>query len=161
LTDEELKELILPYLVEGGLVEDPPTEDQSRVLSGCVPLVKQRLRVLSEAPELVRFLYRGAGEYGPEDLVPKRLDRERTESALMETLALLESFDAHTDEQNEQRFRDLAARLEIKLGDLLMPLRVALTGSRVSLPLFESIGLVGADEARRRVERALEIIGKE
>ncbi len=160
-TDEELKDLILPYLIENGLVEDPPTAEQSRVLSGCVPLVKERLRVLSEAPELVRFIYRGAGEYGPEDLVPKKLDRERTKSALMETMALLEDFHAHTDEQNEQRFRDLAARLEIKLGDLLMPLRVALTGSRVSLPLFESIGLVGADEARRRVGRALEIIGKE
>ena len=35
----------------------------------------------------------------------------------------------------------------MKLGDLLMPLRVAITGSKVSPPLFESIRLVGAERA--------------
>ena len=47
----------------------------------------------------------------------------------------------------------------IKLGDLLMPLRVALTGSRVSLPLFESISLLGVEKTKQRVGQALDLLG--
>ena len=47
---------------------------------------------------------------------------------------------------------------DMKLGDLLMPLRVALTGSKVSPPLVESIRVMGADTARRRAEKALAVL---
>jgi glutamyl-tRNA synthetase len=40
----------------------------------------------------------------------------------------------------------------------MMPLRVAVTGSRVSPPLFESIRLIGIPKAIERVGRALEIL---
>jgi len=158
--DADLERRVLPYLVEEGLVSDPPDEEQRAVLSGCIPLVRERLRVLSEAPDLVRFLFRGVGEYGAEDLVPKRLDGGQVAEVLRAVLGLLQDFDGFTDEENEQRFRDLAGKMGIKLGDLLMPLRVALTGSRISLPLFESIRLVGADETTRRVGRALDLFGE-
>ena len=48
----------------------------------------------------------------------------------------------------------------MKLGDLLMPLRVAVTGSKVSPPLVESIRVMGVEEARRRTARAIAILEK-
>ncbi len=48
----------------------------------------------------------------------------------------------------------------MKLGDLLMPLRVAVTGSKVSPPLVESIRVMGVQEARRRAARAIAILEK-
>ena len=48
--------------------------------------------------------------------------------------------------------------LGMKLGDLLMPLRVAVTGSKVSPPLVESIRVMGVAEARRRAARAIAIL---
>jgi glutamyl-tRNA synthetase len=46
----------------------------------------------------------------------------------------------------------------MKLGDLLMPLRVAVTGSKVSPPLVESIRVMGVAEARRRAARAIAML---
>jgi glutamyl-tRNA synthetase len=70
----------------------------------------------------------------------------------------MDVFETASDEENEKRFRDLADSLGIKLGDLLMPLRVALTGSRVSLPLFESMRLLGVEKTKERIQTALDIL---
>jgi glutamyl-tRNA synthetase len=48
----------------------------------------------------------------------------------------------------------------VKLGDLMMPLRVAITGARVSPPLFGSLRILGAERALGRVDAALEALGK-
>ena len=55
----------------------------------------------------------------------------------------------------EERFRSLAAALEVKLGDLLMPLRVGITGSRTSPPLLESMALLGAEKTLTRLKKAI------
>ena len=54
----------------------------------------------------------------------------------------------------EARYRAEAERLGAKFGDLMMPLRVAVTGARMSPPLFESIRLIGIPKALERVERS-------
>ena len=46
----------------------------------------------------------------------------------------------------------------MKLGDLLQPVRVAVTGSRASPPLFASLALLGVEESLRRVHRALGLL---
>jgi len=90
----------------------------------------------------------------------KRLDRDTTVEALRKVTASLEGFEALGDEENEQRFRALAEKLGVKLGDLLMPVRIALTGSRVSPPLFESIRLLGIEKTASRIQNALLMLGE-
>jgi len=155
-SDESLAELIVPYLLEDGLFEDSPEEGKMALLKRAVPLLKERLRVLSEAPDLLRYLFREVETYDRDLLIPKRLDREKTKEVLERLDELLNDFESRSDEENEQRFRELAGEMNIKLGDLLMPLRVALTGSRISLPLFESIRLLGIEKTKQRVGRALD-----
>jgi glutamyl-tRNA synthetase len=55
----------------------------------------------------------------------------------------------------EQELCDLAASLGIKVNGVFMPIRVALTGSQVSLPLFDSIRLLGQEQTCERLEKAL------
>ena len=52
----------------------------------------------------------------------------------------------------------LSQDLEIKVNGVFQPIRVAITNSQVSLPLFDSISLLGLDEAERRLQRALRMI---
>jgi len=59
------------------------------------------------------------------------------------------------DEAAEIFIKAEAERLEVKLGDLMMPMRVAITGSRVSPPLFGSLRILGAECSQERVRRAL------
>ena len=154
----ELRELVLPFLQEAGLVSDPPTEREEGILEGAVPLIQERLKKLADAPELTRFLFEEIDAYDPAELLPKKTSAAETRKILQASRELLEGVDARSDEENEELFRARAEELEVKIGNMLMPLRVAITGSKVSPPLFSSIRLLGADVTKRRVDQALERI---
>jgi glutamyl-tRNA synthetase len=157
LDPERLAGLLLPYLQNEGLVADPPSSREAELARGLVPLVQERLVLLSDVVPLARFLFR---EVRPaaEDLVPKKLDRSRAAELLRRAAGLLEGFESRDEQGNEAAFRGLAEELGVKLGDLLQPLRVAVTGSRASPPLFATLALLGAQEALARVRRALPLL---
>jgi glutamyl-tRNA synthetase len=157
-SDAALEELVLPYLQAEGLLSEPPGNEELEVLRGAMPLIKERMKRLSDAPELVRFLYREVHDYDITQAIPKKHDAEQTLSLLEEAETLLEGFDGRSDAENEERFRARAEEIDAKIGNLLMPLRVAVTGSRVSPPLFGSIRLIGAETTRQRVARAKELL---
>jgi len=157
-SNDELRELVLPFLQEAGLVTDPPNERESGILDGAVPLIKERLKKLSEAPELTRFLFQEIGAYNAADLIPKKSTAAETQRILEAIQPLLADIGTTSDEENEEVFRQRAEELGVKIGNMLMPLRVAVTGSKVSPPLFASVRLLGADVARKRVEVAVERI---
>jgi len=154
---ERLAELLLPFLVKEGLISEPPSARERELVLGLVPLVRERLVLLADVVPLARFLFR---EVPPaaEDLVPKKLDRSRAAELLRRAADALADFAARDEAANEAAFRTLAGELGVKLGDLLQPVRVAVTGSRASPPLFESLRLLGEQETLRRVRQALELL---
>jgi glutamyl-tRNA synthetase len=153
-----LASLLLPYLQREALVADPPSAREAELVSGLVPLVQERLVLLSDVVPLARFLFREVRPVA-EDLVPKKLDRPRAAELLRQAAGLLEGFEARDEQANEAAFRGRAEQLGVRLGDLLQPLRVAVTGSRASPPLFATLKLLGSREALRRVQQALELLG--
>jgi glutamyl-tRNA synthetase len=108
---------------------------------------------------MVRFLFQELPAVPAAELIPKRLDRDSTAAVLRELSQVCEGFDSRSDGENEERFRELAERLGLKLGDLLMPLRVAITGSRVSPPLVPSIRLLGRERTLARIREAIAVLG--
>lgn len=147
LKDDELYERLLPYL-PGGL-------DQERVRK-TVPVIKDRLTRLGEFMELTGYLFGLPPEYDAAGLVPKKGTLEDARSALERMRGLLEKLpEPWKHEEWESGMRALAADLGMKVGDVFMVLRVAVTGSPVSPPLFESIEILGKEETLRRVDAAL------
>ena len=67
-------------------------------------------------------------------------------------------FEKISDEVHEQNFRDASEKLGVKLGDMLFPFRVAITGSTVSPPLFESVRCFGVDKSISRLKNAIGIL---
>jgi glutamyl-tRNA synthetase len=156
---ERLKEMLLPFLQKEGLVSaEKPSPEEERLAAGLVPLVQERLAVLADVGPMVRYLFREPEPGDPGELVPKKLDAARTVQILKKLKGALKEFADRSAEENEALMRRLAEELEVKMGDLLMPLRVAVTGSRVSPPLFESIRLLGTAETLRRVDRAMKAL---
>jgi glutamyl-tRNA synthetase len=145
----ELARLIAPYMRQAGL-----PDDDFGTLEGAAGLVRERVKRLAEVPDMVRYLFEGPAVYAADDLVPKKMDRTRT-LEMLENLRTLIPPACAGDPATEEKAKALAERLGVKLGDLLMPLRVAVTGSKVSPPLFESIRLIGPDRARAAVEAAI------
>jgi glutamyl-tRNA synthetase len=111
------------------------------------PLVHEKLVRLGEFPRWANFYFKEDVE--PED--PSLLDPRvlsRVEAALRE----LDDWDAGAI---EDALRRLADELALKPGQAFQPIRMAVTGSKISPGLFESLELLGRDETLRRLSRAV------
>ena len=153
---QELYAAILPFMQSAGLLSDSPELREAEIVRRAVPLIQERLKYLSDAPGLIRFLFEDPEDIDAEEMVPKKLDRAQTASLLEGVAPLVREIPNLSDEENEALFRAKAEELGTKLGNVLMPIRVAVTGSRVSPPLFGSIRLVGSERAEQRVMKALQ-----
>lgn len=147
----ELAEMLMPYLSAAGLVGQEPTPAEREKVLAAVPLVQERLKKLSEAPEQLTFLFRELTAWNTDEAIPKKMDGAGTLSVLRMLETVLEGFFDRDDTANEELFRQKSEELGIKLGQVLQPLRVAITGTTVSPPLFESIRLLGRDVTLSRV----------
>ncbi|HPB66439.1 MAG TPA: glutamate--tRNA ligase family protein, partial [Spirochaetales bacterium] len=155
LSDEELAARITPFMAEAGLVSAKPSALEVARLLAAAPLVKERLKYLSDAPEALRFLFAEPAVPPVEELLPKKMDAAGAARALGLAMELLEANDPADHDACEAAFRSGGAEAGLKLGDLLMPLRVAVTGTKVSPPLFQSIAVLGKATAIQRAGKAL------
>ena len=130
-------------------------EPDRETLLGVVPLIQERIKRLSEAAPLIRFLFSNRLSYEGADLVQKRMDVEATLQALRRACSVLAETEPFEAEAIEPRLRGLAGDLGLKLGQLLGSLRIATTGQRVSPPLFESMELLGKDRTLLSVSEAI------
>ncbi len=155
-SNAELKEELIPFLVRDGVIADPPTDEERAIIDNFMDLVKPRLKTLGEISQVVRFLFQDVEPEDPQVAIPKKLDLSRTVQLLEEGRGIVAQMETASDEEIEELFRAKAEELEAKLGDMLSPLRVGLTGSAVSPPLFPSIRLMGLKESLRRIDRLTE-----
>ena len=132
-----------------------PTKKQKEILMEAMPLIKERLHHLSEAPSMLRFLFEDVSSLSKEELVPKKLDAKRTHEILGIAKELLTKAILLTEDDAFLLFKEKSESMEIKTGDFMMPIRVAVTGSKISPPLIGSIKILGLEEATRRIEKAM------
>ena len=125
------------------------------------PLVAERETSLTECEDKLAYMFWGPCVWLDEKSVNKILRKEgaRAEEALRACREVL------ADENNawecavlEQKCKDLAEPLDMKLRNLLQPLRVAFSGNMVSPPLFESIELLSRKDVLARIDACLDIV---
>jgi len=151
LAPDDFAARIVPYLSE--YVADPPTAGQEAILREAAPLVQERMAVLSETPGLLGFLFTPDDEIRFEpDALPK--DPEQARRILEASYAALELLDDFAAAAIEQALRaELIDGAGLKPRDAFGPLRTALSGRRISPPLFESMEILGKASTLARLER--------
>jgi glutamyl-tRNA synthetase len=77
---------------------------------------------------------------------------------LSELISEFEALDVFAEEELEVLFHKICEKHEIKLGKLAQPVRVSLTGTSVSPPIFTVVEIVGRDESIARLKRGLGLI---
>lgn len=117
------------------------------------PLVQERTKLLPEAGSQVRFLFADFDSYD-EQSWEKVMTKDGVADVLEEGTAALSSLESWKAEDVEQALRAVPEKLGIGAGKAFQPLRVAVTGSSVSPPLFESMAALGRDKTLERLERA-------
>jgi glutamyl-tRNA synthetase len=120
-----------------------------------MPLVKERAVYVKEIPEKLGYLFAEPPMPPPEEFFPKKLGLAETIELLRKGRDLVTPMAAKSDEEAEAFIKAWAEKENVKLGDIMMPLRVAVTGARVSPPLFGSLRLLGAERSLARADRAL------
>jgi glutamyl-tRNA synthetase len=161
-SDGELAALALPHSVAAGLFGPPgtePGEEQRSAFAAAMPLIKERLTSLNEAAEKLRYLFSEPAVPAAQEFIPKKADLAQTISLLRLGRELIRPLCEAGEEAAEALVKAAAEQAGAKLGDLLMPLRVAVTGARVSPPLFGSLRILGAERSLARVDAALAALG--
>ncbi len=152
LAPEDFRDRLLPYLTD--FVSSPPTPEQAAVLTAAAPLVQERMQVLSEAPAMLGFLFTADEDLVVEDDAAATL-KDDAGTVLAASIEALEELEPWESSAIEAALRAaLIDGLGLKPRLAFGPLRVAVSGRRISPPLFESMEILGKDSTLARL-RAL------
>jgi len=137
LSPEEYAAELVAYLRETG---NEWPEDRIRAAA---PLVQEKIATFGEFPDFAGFLF---GDVEPD---PEQLDA-RVLNAAADALAAVEPFEP---EPIEAALKAMCEALELKPRQAFAPIRVAVTGSKISPGLYESLALLGREESLARLRR--------
>lgn len=156
LTHEELLEKLLPHFHEARLIGDPATPNQLATLKTAVPLVHERITLLTEAVEMLRFLFVSENEFTIDEKdAAKNLNESGIETVKVARKVLSEITEWSTANIEVALRAALIDSLRLKPREAFGPVRVAITGSRISPPLFESLELLGQERTLKRLHSAI------
>jgi glutamyl-tRNA synthetase len=159
LAADELAKRLAPYLVKEGVLDAAPSDNQLAILAGAVPLVQERMETLKQGVVMLGFIF--ADEPGSPAFVVDAAEAEKVLTAdaqpvLTAAFTALSELEAWNTEVIEWALRGaLIERLELKPKVAFGPVRVAVTGRRVSPPLFESLEILGRERSLARISAAL------
>jgi len=123
-------------------------------------LAQSRIERLSDLAPLVAFLYAGRVAVTRELLLgPRGLDADLARKALALAMWRLDAVSSYDKATIEVVLKETAVELEQKFKDLVRLYYVAISGSPTSLPLFDSMELLGRDLCRERFRVALDALG--
>ena len=158
LSADEFAERITPFLQRVGLVADPPSDEDRRVIAGGSPLIQERMNRLTESADMLGFLLVDEPHFTVEPETAARSLTEDSRPVLEAALTALDGLGeaswATTDIEAALRqalIEDLGRKPKHAFG----PVRAAVTGRRISPPLFESMELLGRDRTLQRIRAAL------
>ena len=148
LSIEELTHRVVPFLQTTGVVTDPVDDADAQLLELAMPLVAERMNKLTEAPPMLGFLFTDTVEQ-VDELDDAGRDVVRVAHEALSGLGSWSTADI------EAALREaLIEKLELKPRVAFGPVRIAVTGRKVSPPLFESLELLGRDRSLARLAAA-------
>jgi glutamyl-tRNA synthetase len=158
LPDERLVELVAERL-EHDLPESVARPIDRGIVARIAPLIRERIKLLSEVTDYCDFFFIDELRYAREELLGKAY-RDRADDARRALEAVVDRLSSHewTSDALEASMRDMAEDLNVKAGDLFSLVRVAVTGKRVTPPLPESMDIVGKARCLARLNDAIALL---
>ena len=157
LSVEEITDRVLPFLKDAGVVSDPVSDADAQLLELAMPLVAERINKLTEAVDMLGFLFVDEASFTRRrgrrrEAAERRRPRRRRPRAATRCEALGEWSTAAIQDALQA---ELVDAMGLKPRNAFGPVRVAVTGRRISPPLFESMELLGRERSLGRLQSAL------
>jgi glutamyl-tRNA synthetase len=155
---DDLTENLLPFFAAAGLIGEPAQPAERELLAAATPLIQERINTLSEAVGMLAFLFLPDDKITIAPDAGLSADSVPTLRAAYDALAAVPEFDHGIIEAalRTALVEDLGLKPRLAFG----PVRAAITGSRISPPLFESIELLGRESTLERIAAALAELGE-
>jgi glutamyl-tRNA synthetase len=154
LSAEEFVDRMMPWLVGAGLATIEDLGNRREWLLKLVPLVSERVKRFDEIAPMVRFLFEAAVEIDPAARA-KALVVEGVPQALSSARVALADLPSFEGPSIEEAIRAVPEELGLKPKVVFQAVRVAVTGTTVSPPLFESLELLGREKALSRLDAVI------
>jgi glutamyl-tRNA synthetase len=152
LSPEDFANRLIPYLQKGDVLSTPPTPAQLEILAKGAPLIQERITVLGEAKDMLGFLFTDSSKITIEEDARKGLPENAKQIVAAATAAISDLDDFTTDALHDLLNKVLVEDMGEKPKNAFGPLRTAISGRRVSPPLFESMEILGKAETLARLE---------
>ncbi|MEN8041578.1 MAG: glutamate--tRNA ligase [Actinomycetota bacterium] len=133
------------------------TDDEASQFEAMVPLVKERTKLLPEVADQVRFLFTDIDTYDEKSWA-KVMDKPEGPVALDAATAALSGLETWSTETIEGALRGVLEDTGLNARKGFQPVRVAISGSTVSPPLFESLEILGREESLNRIAAARSLL---
>jgi glutamyl-tRNA synthetase len=154
LATEDLAARIKPYFTAAGL------EVQQDVLLKVTPLIRERLVTLDDCLTFASFFFKQDVQPNPEDLIAKGLDAKGSAGVAGKAYEVLSSLSDISHQTAEPPMRAYVESSGLNANQVFGILRVAVTGQKVSPPLFESMEIIGKEKVLQRLRKAIELLEK-
>ncbi len=155
MTSDEFVAVTLPIVEED--LGRALSESELLQFHQMVPHVKERTKLLPDVADQVRFLFTDIDEYDEKSWV-KVMDKPEGTVALDAAVSALSDIDTWTTESIEIALRGMLEATGLNARKGFQPVRVSISGSTVSPPLFESLEILGRDESLARLARARSVL---
>jgi glutamyl-tRNA synthetase len=157
LSVEEITHRALPFLKRDGILSDPVSPADQQLLELAMPFVAERVNKLTEVGDLLWFLFVPEADFVLDAADKAKLvdtdEGQAVVQAAYDALARVEPWSAAriNDVLQEALIDEMGLKPRVAFG----PVRVAVTGRRISPPLFESLELLGRERSLARLQSAL------
>jgi glutamyl-tRNA synthetase len=150
---DALAKRLLPFVHAAGF---PISEERMMQIT---PLIRERIKVLSDVVSVAdMFLLDDLTPYDPMELIPQKGDSAMAARVLDKAREVLAQAE-FTHAGLESALRQAAGELNVKAGQMFVPIRVAVCGRKTAPPLFETLEVIGQETSLKRIEAAAAMLG--
>ena len=151
---EDLAARIKPFITKAGYNVD------DGLLLKITPLIRERLVTLDDCVDFAGFFFKDDIAPNPEELIAKGLDAKQSADVARKAYEILASLPNLSHTVAEPPMRELVEKLGLNPNQVFGIVRVAVTGQKVSPPLFESMEIIGQTKVLARLQKAIELLDK-
>ncbi len=152
LTLDDFLSRVLPFLIKEKVITGKP--DEVEQVKKALPIIQERIARLKEVVPMLRFLFVERVNF--EDGNEEKLKESQTQEVLQSAISSLEKVSAWNRQEIENALRTaLLEEMGLKPRIAFGPVRIAITGSHISPPLFESMELLGRERSMQRLRAAI------
>jgi glutamyl-tRNA synthetase len=152
LANADLSARIKPYFTGAGLHVD------DEALLKITPLIRERLVTLDDCLAFAAFFFKEHVEPNPDELIAKGLDAKQSAGIARQALEILSSLKDLAHQTAEPPLRAYVDASGMNANQVFGVLRVAVTGQKVSPPLFESMEIIGRETVLQRLRNAISVL---